>query len=383
MSDSVQPNRSSRRRMLLFPATKQLSNISLDSSLMEEEEFGDEHQQEQEQQEQQQQQQQHEDNHPSTTNSTIDTSMSISSSLGDAPSTQYHDFSSTPDIEIPCKTKGGVKVPFPVKLFLLLEHIDLYEPELANIISWQPHGRCFLTRDNKRMEEEDVLSRFFRQKNYSSFRRQLNLWGFKRINKGPDQGAYYHELFLRGKPYLCRSIVRSMSRMKAGGSVDSEEEVEPPEFHNMPVLPPSFPFVQVSFAEFSQDTNPELMMMSTAEAEYGYSHNAAPAATIHFESPSSNSVLPLATSTQNLPADAPKEKTTLSSGSSIATSCHKQCDDLLDQDGKTDINEWCNLTVYPIGNSPPATDQEMSDIMIFLKKLRKVEDESEHFCEGA
>ena len=379
MSDNFQPNRSSRRRMLLFPATKQMSNISLESSLMEDEEFGDEHQQQQQQQQQ----------NPSTANSTIDTSISITSSLGDAdaPSTQYHDFSFTPDVEIPCKTKGGVKVPFPVKLFLLLEHVDLYEPELSNIISWQPHGRCFMTHDNKRMEEQNVLSRFFRQHNYSSFRRQLNLWGFKRIKKGPDQGAYYHELFLRGKPYLCRAIVRSMSRMKAGGSFDSDEEqeqeqvVEPPEFHNMPVLPPSHPFVQVSFAEFSQDTNSELMTMSKAEAEYGHGHghghNAAPAATIQFESPLSNSH-------NLLPPNAPKEKTTLSSGSSIATSCHKQCDDdLLDQDEKTDITEWSNLTVYAIGNSPPATDSEMSDIMIFLKKLRKVEDESEHFCEGA
>ena len=112
MSDNFQPNRSSRRRMLLFPATKQMSNISLESSLMEDEEFGDEHQQQQQQQQQ----------NPSTANSTIDTSISITSSLGDAdaPSTQYHDFSSAPDVEIPCKTKGGVKVPFPVKLFLLL-----------------------------------------------------------------------------------------------------------------------------------------------------------------------------------------------------------------------------------------------------------------------
>jgi len=32
-----------------------------------------------------------------------------------------------------------------------------------------------------------------------------------------------------------------------------------------------------------------------------------------------------------------------------------------------------NLTVYLIGNSPPATDQETSEIMIFLQKLDEFE----------
>jgi len=237
----------------------------------------------------------------------------------DTPSSQYHDFSSAPDIDIPRKTKGGVKIPFPVKLFHLLYYIDLYEPELAQIISWQPHGRCFLARDIKRMEEHNVLARFFRQKNYASFRRQLNIWGFKRIIKGPDHGAYYHELFLRGKPYLCRAMNRFNPRMKAVSSVNSDED-EPPRFHSMPVLPPSFlPCVpgaimnaehQITRAESTQDTEQERpMMICTAEAEYVHSRTAA----------------------------------------------HR------------------NLTVYPIGNSPPATDQEMSDIMIFLKKLDKLE----------
>ena len=369
LSDSTQTKGLSRR-VLLYPPTKPSSGISscLNSSLIVlEDEFA---------------------------NSNIATPMmSSSSSLEDAssspsaPSSPYHDFSSAPDIEIPCKTKGGVKLPFPVKLFLLLEHIDLYEPELASIISWQPHGRCFLTHDIKRMEGYNVLSRFFRQKNYSSFRRQLNLWGFKRVIHGPDQGAYYHELFLRGKPYLCRSIERLAPRKPNGTPFNSEEEIEPPKFHTMPVLPPSFPFVQITFAEFSQeDTNEQNpMMMCTAKSEYGHSHNAAPAATINLvDSPSSShSVFAMATSAQFLPANAPTKVTLLPGSSSIAT-FDRQCDDSLDQEEQKDITKWCNLTVYPIGNSPPATDQEMSDIMIFLKKLSQVEDEDEsvQFCEG-
>ena len=48
----------------------------------------------------------------------------------------------------------------------------------------------------------------FNVKNYASFQRQLNRYDFKSITKygSRDRGAYYHELFLRGRPDLCRII---------------------------------------------------------------------------------------------------------------------------------------------------------------------------------
>jgi len=154
----------------------------------------------------------------------------------------YCDYAMVSDDEKRINTKGGVKVPFPIKLFNMLEHIDLQEPRLSSVISWQPHGRCFLAHDQKRCEEL-VLPRFFNQKHYSSFRRQLNLWGFKRITQsGPDNGAYYHELFLRSKTFLCRGI----NRTTPGGTglssirVPSNPEAEP-KFYSMMVLPPSGP----------------------------------------------------------------------------------------------------------------------------------------------
>lgn len=44
---------------------------------------------------------------------------------------------------------------------------------------------------------------------FSSFQRQLNLYEFGRIAEGPDKGAYFHELFHRGRPILASQIRRN------------------------------------------------------------------------------------------------------------------------------------------------------------------------------
>jgi len=95
----------------------------------------------------------------------------------------------------PAVAKGGVAEAFPYKLHRMLEELDV------SIIAWLPHGRAFTVIN--RLKLEQVLSRFCKQHYWSSFRRQLNLYGFNR-----KHGVYYHELFVRHYPGLCKYMQR-------------------------------------------------------------------------------------------------------------------------------------------------------------------------------
>ena len=53
------------------------------------------------------------------------------------------------------------------------------------------------------------MGRYFRSKSYSSFQRQLLIYGFTRITRGPDKNSYYHDQFVRGEERLLRNIQRS------------------------------------------------------------------------------------------------------------------------------------------------------------------------------
>jgi hypothetical protein len=56
----------------------------------------------------------------------------------------------------------------------------------------------------------EVVPKYFAQKKYESFTRQLNGWGFKLLHQaGNDFNAYYHECFLRGLPQLIVMMKRA------------------------------------------------------------------------------------------------------------------------------------------------------------------------------
>lgn len=151
-----------------------------------------------------------------------------------------HDYEDYADKEvdkpIQLNAKGGVKIPFPIKLYRMLEHIDLHNVSFQKYVSWQPHGRAFRIHDIKGFKTH-VQPYFFGNAQYTSFRRQLNLWGFKRLTYfGPDQGSYYHQMFLRTKTMLCHNISRTAVLGLGQGRLVPNPNAEP-NFYEMRALP--------------------------------------------------------------------------------------------------------------------------------------------------
>ncbi len=145
----------------------------------------------------------------------------------------YHDHAKDSDdheVEEPeaGRRRGGVSVSFPQKLHSVLDQVE--RDGLAHVVAWQPHGRCFVIHKPKEFTDH-IMPHYFRQSKLTSFQRQLNLYGFNRITRGNDAGGYYHELFLRGKEFLCKRMMRTKvkgTRFKAASSPEQE-----PDFYTM------------------------------------------------------------------------------------------------------------------------------------------------------
>jgi hypothetical protein len=74
-------------------------------------------------------------------------------------------------------------------------HPSLHK-DLVRVVNWLPHGRSWKIV-NRDQFTEIALPRYFGHKNYASFVRIVNAWGFRRVTSGIDRDSYYHEVRMR------------------------------------------------------------------------------------------------------------------------------------------------------------------------------------------
>jgi hypothetical protein len=99
-------------------------------------------------------------------------------------------------------TDESTRIPkFITKIFDILEN-----NEFPEALQWNAERATILIKSITELEK--VLPCLFKHKNITSFIRQLNLYGFKKLKSGSSQHAYYHEFFRSGKRNLLRLINR-------------------------------------------------------------------------------------------------------------------------------------------------------------------------------
>ncbi|XP_062039076.1 heat shock factor protein 3-like [Lepus europaeus] len=118
---------------------------------------------------------------------------------------------------------------FLSKLWSLVE-----DPALDELVCWSQSGQSFYIR-NEQIFSKEVLPKYFKHNNMSSFVRQLNLYGFRKVisfdsvfhvKEKKNMQEFQHPFFQKGKTNLVGSIKRKVPGMRNADVRNSPDEFQ-------------------------------------------------------------------------------------------------------------------------------------------------------------